>query len=147
MAKRREESIYKRFVQLNLEHSEDYIKLMITKPREAGILFFLIDHMDNYNAVVVSYEVIQEYFNISKSTVSRAVAYLKKHGFIFVYKSGTSNVYAVNDRLVWKSWHKNIKFSKFPANVILSLEEQDQDFKKTKITRESKIELINKKKE
>ena len=73
-----------------------------------------------------SYKVLQETFDISADTVRRAIKLLKDKGYIYVFKSGTSNVYAVNDKLVWNSWGTNYERSKFPANIILSISEQEK---------------------
>ena len=91
-----------------------------------AILLFLVDQMDNYNAVMCSYQVIQEVLGISRATASAAVRVLRENGFIAVLKSGTSNVYAINDTVYWKSWGNKKQYSKFPANIILSIAEQEQ---------------------
>ena len=73
--------------------------------------------MDNYNAVICSYQVFQEALGMSGRTVSRAIKYLKDNGFIYIYKSGSSNVYIANKNLVWRSWGTNYNDSaqKTPA--------------------------------
>ncbi len=86
--------------------------------------------MDNYNAVMCSYQVIQEVLEIGRTTASTAIKVLKDNGFIAVLKSGSSNIYAVNDSIYWKSWGSNIRYSKFPANIILTATEQDESYKK-----------------
>ena len=80
--------------------------------------------MDNYNAVMCSHTVIMEVLGVSRQTVSKAITVLKDRGFIAVYKSGTSNVYTINDNVFWKSWGKNRKYCKFPANIVLAESEQ-----------------------
>jgi DNA-binding transcriptional ArsR family regulator len=77
-----------------------------------------------------SYKVLEEVFKVSRQTISGAIQILKEHGFIAVLKSGTSNIYTVNDKIFWKSWGTNRRYSKFPANVILSLSEQEMDYQK-----------------
>ena len=67
-----------------------------------------------------SYTVLQEALDLSKPTITRAIRTLKELGFIAIYKSGTSNVYTVNDNVFWKSWGNKKRYSKFPANVILA---------------------------
>ena len=80
--------------------------------------------MDKYNAIICSYQVFQEALGMSGRTVSRCVKYLKDNGFLYVYKSGSSNVYVANKDLVWNSWGNNIEFCEFPASVILTKSEQ-----------------------
>ena len=64
-------------------------------------------------------------FDISRATVSRAIKILRDGGFIYVYKSGTSNVYVVNPDLAWKTYGKNRRFCEFPATVVLDYDEQE----------------------
>ena len=123
--KQAQKSTYTRWTQFNNEHTKELMWLAINEPRANALLFFLVDQMDSYNAVMCSYKVIEEVLGISTPTVTRAIKVLKEKGFIAVLKSGTSNVYAVNDKIYWKSWSNNRKYSKFPANVILALSEQD----------------------
>ena len=66
---------------------------------------------------------------MSKATIQRSVAYLKEHGFLYVYKTGTSNVYVANKELVWNSWGNNVEYCEFPANIVLSASEQEQHAK------------------
>jgi len=122
-------SSYSRWAQFNLEHSKKLMWLAIKHPKAHSMLYFLVDNMDEYNAVICSYKVLEEVFGIAKATVTRTVRVLKDCGLIAVLKSGTSNVYAINDKIFWKSWGTNRKYSKFPANVVLSMSEQEEDYK------------------
>ena len=118
-------SPFQSFYQINKEHSKDLMWLVGENPTAYRILLFLFDNMDKYNAVVCSYQVLQDYFGIGRTTASNAIKLLKEKNFIFVYKSGTSNVYVANPDLVWNSWGKNTAYCKFPANILLSIKEQD----------------------
>ena len=127
--KRDKKSPYRNFVQVNKDYweAEDWL---IGKSAIAYRIFkFLVTNMDEYNAVICSYKVLQETFSISQDTVRKAIKLLKEKGYIAVFKSGTSNVYALNDKIVWNSWGTNYQYSKFPANVILSISEQENQVK------------------
>ena len=93
------------------------------------MLLFIFDHMDKYNAVVCSYKVFQEALGVGQATIARAIKYLKDNGFLYVYKSGSSNVYVANNDLVWNSWGTNIEYCEFPANIVLSKSEQEEQIK------------------
>jgi len=122
-------SLYSRWAQFNLEHSKKLMWLAIKHPKAHSMLYFLVDNMDEYNAVMCSYKVLEEIFGVGKATVTRTIRILKDCGLIAVLKSGTSNVYAINDKIFWKSWGTNRKYSKFPANVVLALSEQEESYK------------------
>lgn len=119
-------SPYRRWVQVNKDayKAEDW--LMSKSPIAYRIFKFLINNMDSYNAVMCSYSVFQEQFGISKPTITRAIRLLKEKQYIEVYKSGTSNVYAVNKEIAWNSWGNNFVHGKFGANIILSESEQEE---------------------
>lgn len=119
-------SPFSRFYQINKDNSEYLRSCLKENPKALELLFFVFDHMDKYNAVVCSYKVFQEALGMSKATIQRSVAYLKEHGFLYVYKTGSSNVYVANKDLVWNSWGNNVEYCEFPANIILSASEQEE---------------------
>ncbi|GAA0226407.1 replication/maintenance protein RepL [Metaclostridioides mangenotii] len=125
--KREKKSPYKNFLQVNKDYYKAEDWLMAKSPIAYRIFKFLTNNMDEYNAVICSQTVLSENFDVSRATVARAIKLLKEKGYIAVLKSGTSNVYALNDKLVWNSWGTNYPYSKFPANVILSLSEQEEN--------------------
>lgn len=134
---RAKKSPFNSFYQVNTKNNKFLTELATKQPKALAILLFIFENMDNYNALMASYKVFEEQFNISQSTVKRCIGYLKDHGYIHIYKSGTSNVYVANNELVWKSYGKNVKHCKFPANIILSSAEQekkDSGLKKQRVT-------------
>jgi len=126
--KREKNSPFSRWTQYNNEHTKELMWLTLKHPKAQAMLLFLVDQMDTYNSVMCSYQVLQEVLNISKDTVRKNVKILKDMGFIAILKSGTSNVYTINDSIYWKSWGNKKKYSKFPANVVLALSEQEEDY-------------------
>jgi len=130
--KKEKNSPFSRWSQFNLEHTKELMWLALKHPKAHAILYFLVDQMDGKNAVMCSYAVLQEILNIGRTTASTAIKTLKDNGFIAVLKSGTSNIYAINDSVYWKSWGNKKQYSKFPANIILSLSEQEKNLQ-TKI--------------
>lgn len=142
---RAKKSPYKNFVQLNKEYYKAEDWLMSQSPIAYRIFKFLMNNMDEYNAVICSQTVLQETFEVSRATVARAVKLLKEKGYIAVFKSGTSNVYAVNDKVAWNSWGTNYAYSKFPANIILSISEQEKSIQtKLKNLKHKEIQLDEK---
>ena len=139
--KQARKSTYKRWTQFNNEYTGKLIWLTMNHPKARAILDFLVDQMDNYNAVMCSYKVFQEVFGISIDKIRLSIKVLKEKGFIAVLKSGSSNVYAINDKIYWKSWSNNRKYSKFPANVILAFSEQDIEYQQ-KIMAEKLKEVV-----
>lgn len=143
--KRKKQSPYSNWYQFNRDHSDKMIWLATNHPKAQAILLFLLDQMDDYNAVICSYQVLQETLGIAQATIARSIKVLKERGFIAIYKSGTSNVYIINDELAWGSWGNNREYCKFPANVILSATE-NQEYK-NKISFDKLKQITSKTKE
>lgn len=130
LKKRQRNSPFKNFLQVNKETYKLEDKLMKKNPLAYRIWRFLANNMDHYNAVMVSYNVLMEIFDVSRTTIYRAIKVLEDGEYIKIYKSGTSNIYAINDNMVWNSWGTNKKYSKFNANIIIGESEQSQKIKK-----------------
>lgn len=124
--KQQRKSPFSRFYQVNKDNSEYLRSCLRENPKALELLFFIFDHMDKYNAVICSYQVFQEALGMSKATIQRSIKYLKDNGFVYIYKTGTSNVYVANKDLVWNSWGNNINYCEFPANIVLSRSEQEE---------------------
>lgn len=142
--KKREDrkSPYEDFIQLNNNRIGSLIDLVDENPQAMKVLLFIMQNMDGFNALVCSYAVLQERFGISHATVWRHVKYLKEHGYIYAQKTGSSNVYILSPELGWKSYGSNLKYCKFPANVILSYNEQrEKDSRKNIRKKIGRLEL------
>lgn len=135
-------SPYDDFIQLNNDRIGSLIQLVDENPQAMKVLLFIIQNMDGYNKLVCSYTVLQERFGISHATVWRHIKYLKEHGYIYAQKTGSSNVYILSPELAWRSYGSNRKYCKFPANVILSYNEQKEKDSKKKIRKKTgRLEL------
>lgn len=142
--KRKKNSSFKNFLQVNRDTYKLEDKLMKQNPLAYRIWRFLANHMDNYNAVMVSYVALTEVFEVSRTTVYRAIKVLEDNDYIRIYKSGTSNVYTLNDEMVWSSWGSNRPYSKFQANIIIAESEQSDKVKseiKLKVERHKELKI------
>ena len=132
---------------LQVNNSKDAYKaeswLIRESPIAYQVLRFLASEMDNYNAIICSFKVMQEVLGYKRTSLSNAVALLKEHKYLDVKKSGASNVYLINKELYWKSYGKNHKYAEFGAKIILAQSEQE-DTVKTKATKH-KTATLNKK--
>ncbi len=119
------------FIMMYREHMTEIRWLINKSGKAANILNFILEHMDYNNALMCSYQVFMDYFEISHSTVVRAIKLLKENGFIDVLKSGTSNVYIVNQEIAWTSWDNQKKYCKFNGNILISAKEnKDYQYRK-----------------
>ncbi len=147
--KKAKHSPFSNWTQFNNDATREMVALAKKNGVAMALLFFLVDQMDGRNAVVCSMTVLCEALGYSRRTIANCVKLLKDTGFIAVLKSGNTNVYTINDKVWWKSWGTNYKYSKFPANVVLSLTEQSNEPQKRIKTENIKIvkEIIKKEKD
>ena len=121
-------SPYQRFLQANKNaYKEEY-----------RLLRFIAQNMDNYNALVCSYQVFQEALGYSRPTISKAIKLLRDHQYISTAKSGATNVYFINKNLYWNSYGTNYAYAEFGAKIIITASEQDK-----KEQEEIKLEVKN----
>lgn len=118
------------FVMMYREHMPEMRWLTNKSGKASNILNFIMEHMDYQNALMCSYQVFMDYFNISSDTVRRCINLLRENGFIDVLKSGTSNVYVVNQEIAWCSWDNQKRYCKFSGNVLISAtENKDYEYR------------------
>ena len=127
--KKDRQSPFNNYAQLNLNNIDYLISLNKLNQNALNMLLFMIQQMDQYNALICSQATLMEQFDLSRSTVARCIAELKKLGFIHVEKTGTFNIYYINKNLAWKSWGSNVKYCKFPDNIFLKEPKQHKSNK------------------
>lgn len=107
-------------------HNIKIIRQTITEnPMAARLFMFLVENMDNKNAILISQKALEEALDVSIRSVQMAVKYLTDREYIMVLKSGTSNVYCVNADIVWTQRADKKKYAKFEAKVYLTASEQN----------------------
>lgn len=137
-----QKSPYEDFTQLNNKKIGSLLDLVDENPQAMKILLFIMQNMDGYNSLVCSYKVLEERFGVSHATVWRHIKYLKDHGYIYAFKTGTSNAYVLSPEVGWKSYGKNVKYCKFPGTIMLSYNEQKEKEGVSKIKRKrGRLEL------
>lgn len=112
---------------------KDNVDILINIGKEnktaLNIFLWIAKHMDNRNALVVSQEAIAEKLGITTRTVRYAIAYLKEVKALEIFKSGTTNIYALNSKIVWQDDADKKKFAHFSAKVYISETEQEKNYK------------------
>lgn len=111
------------FVQVYKDHMPELRWLMNNHAFASSLLFFILEHMDNRNALACSYVIFEDYFDKHKTTIYRNLKILEENGFIDILKMGTSNVYVVNDNLAWTDKNTNKKYAKYDGKILVSKKE------------------------
>lgn len=123
------------FVMMYREHMPEIRWLMKKSGIASSILNFIMEHMDSKNALLCSHTVLEDYFEVSSSTIKRAIKLLYDNGFLDIIKSGTSNVYIVNEEIAWTSWENQKAFCKFEGNMLISQTENKDYFYRSQFER------------
>lgn len=108
------------------------------------VLMMLAQSMNKQNAVVMSFETMQRLTNKSRSTLSRAIAVLKKDQWIQVVKIGTVNAYVLNEAVFWTDRGDKRKYATFTAQVVTTLDEQEKDLRANQDVKLQRVPLVEK---
>jgi hypothetical protein len=92
----------------------------------AAILDLFIEKMNRNNAIVCSYQTIQELTGYSRASVGKAMKVLRDDKWVQSVKIGTAHSYVVNSAAFWTTYANGKKYSVFHATVIASESEQEQ---------------------
>lgn len=111
------------FVQIEKKTIASFRKLMVTHVAAANVLMMLAERMNRQNAVMMSYETMEKLTGYKKSSITKAIATLKKGNWIEVIKVGTANAYRINSRAFWQSYGDK-KFTSFSAQIVTFDDEQ-----------------------
>jgi Fe2+ or Zn2+ uptake regulation protein len=111
------------FIQLYRDHMPEMRWLMTNHQFASSLLFFILEHMDNRNALACSYSVFEDYFGKHKTTIYRNLKILQDNGFLDILKMGTSNVYIVNADLAWTDKNNAKKYTKYDGKILVSKKE------------------------
>jgi len=118
------------FIQIYRDNMPELRWLMNTHTFASNLLFFILEHMDNKNALACSYSVFEDYFGKSRTTIYRGIKTLEENGFLDVLKMGTSNLYVVNENLAWTDANDKKKFAKYDGKILVSKKEnKDYEYK------------------
>jgi hypothetical protein len=99
-------------------------------PTALNVFTWLIEIADRRNAVLVSYPAIGNALGINERTARRAISYLVDKKLVTIGKTGNTNIYLLNDRIVWKDTaDKKDKYSQFSAEVYILASEQEEQYR------------------
>lgn len=115
------------FVQFYRDNMKAVSKLAGDNQTAFQLFMFICEHMDGYNALMASYQVFIDYTGKSKDTIRKAIKHLYDGGFVDILKSGTSNVYIINQDVAWTSYGNQKKYCKFNGNILIS-ESENKDY-------------------
>lgn len=117
------------FVQVSRQYLKNWRGLIRKNAVAAEILMFLVEKMGKpSNAVICSYQTLQEVTDVSRTTVSKAIKHLKENNWIQLVKVGNASAYCVNEKVVWQSARNLRKYAVFSATVVASDSEQNIEY-------------------
>ena len=127
------ETVNDNFVQLYVDKLDLIIEMTGENKTAVQVLTWILKHMDKYNALVVSQGTLANVFEVTERSVRYSIAYLKRKKALIVFKSGSTNIYAVNAQIAWKADADNKKYARFNAAVYITESEQEKPVYKTNL--------------
>jgi DNA-binding transcriptional regulator YhcF (GntR family) len=114
------------FVQLYRSAMRAMRGLAFEAPMAHGVLYVLLERMNQRNALVASQATLAKLTGKSPKTIQRALAELSKRNFIEIVRAGNLSVIVVNKRVAWTTdTALRERLAVFDAQVIVSASEQD----------------------
>ena len=114
---------HNKFLQIDKKAIAELRKLMVQHVGACNVLMMLAEKMNRQNAIVMSYDAMMKMTGYSKSSITKAIAVLKKGQWIEVIKIGTANAYRINSRAFWQSYG-DLKYTSFRVEIIAFSDEQ-----------------------
>ena len=102
--------------------------------------------MDKTNALIISYDAMEELFGKSRTTLWRYISFLVDEKVIEVHTTGQSNIYCINASLAWAQTEELKRFARFNASVVISEKEATTKYVTTRIEPKGKKGITKKKK-
>ena len=97
---------------------------LMKKNLQAALMYnFFLDNMDKTNALIISYDAMEELFGKSRTTLWRYISFLVDEKVIEVHTTGQSNIYCINASLAWAQTEELKRFARFNASVVISEKE------------------------
>ena len=137
-----------KFVQLYIDKLDLIIEMTGENSTAVKVFVWLLQHMDKRNALVISQEALAEAMGMHRTTIFRCTNYLKKKKAVDVVKSGSTNIYAVNAQIAWKSGANGKKYALFDAGVyIVDSEQNDRPLFDTQLVGHAQVRPVRKRKQ
>jgi hypothetical protein len=114
----------KNFVQLYRGELHTVAKLGTADPLALAIWLWIVERMGRDNALVCSMEPLVEHFGKSRQTISKKISFLRKHRYLAIAKTGTTNVYLINAEIAWSASASRRRTAEFRSGVVLTESEQ-----------------------
>lgn len=141
---------YEKFSPKFIKVTPEHLKLMerlMKKNLQAALMYnFFLDNMDKTNALIISYDAMEELFGKSRTTLWRYISFLVDEKVIEVHTTGQSNIYCINASLAWAQTEELKRFARFNASVVISEKEATTKYVTTRIEPKGKKGITKKKK-
>lgn len=130
------------FIMLFRDKLPELMWLQMNHPQASTILMFLCNHMDRGNAIICPSSILEEYFDVSRQTISTNIRKLYNYGFIDILKCGNANAYVVNPDFAWTSEKKGMEYCAFNGKILINRSDNkdfDIEVSRTKMKKLQKV--------
>ncbi len=116
------------FIMFTRKANPAMVSLIVRAQTAAAVFFVICSKMNRQNALVISFQALEEITGIKRQALSRAVALLERENWIQIIKIGNMNAYNVNSAVVWQSYG-NLRHTVFNATIYGTMTEQTEKTK------------------
>jgi hypothetical protein len=113
------------FVQVARRSMDELGQLAIRAPKAMGLLVMIAKRMGRQNALVASYDTLQQLTGLSRATVQRSLKLLRDERWITTLRVGSASAYVVNAAVMWTT-HGHLKSAAFTATVVTTERENPE---------------------
>lgn len=135
------------FVQVSRSELRAIADLGAKSSLALDLLMILAQSMDKQNAVMMSYQAMEEITGKTARHLRRAISILKSDHWIQVVKVGTANAYILNKAVFWTDRGDKKHMASFSAQVITTLAEQDKDLRANPSVKLKRVPVLDIKEE
>lgn len=122
------------FVQLTKNKIDSLRGYIRQNPLAVDIFLFIAKNMGKDNILICSIDILMEETGKSRSTVHRAIRFLKENNVIVAVKFGSCTGYAVDGHYVWTTFNCEGRYAVFEkARALASRSENEAVFKKLNV--------------
>lgn len=114
------------YVQWEKSSMSAFRSLVGKSPAAVQVLSLITEQMDARNALVISQQTMADLCGISRPTVARAIAILKKHNWVETVRIGSTTAYVCNQSVFWQQARDKRFYADFTARVIASADDQSE---------------------
>lgn len=121
------------FVQVGKKAFKDLSDAIGANPGAMSLLMYMVSRMNRTNALCASHSTLATLMGVTDRSIRNWTAWLAKHKWIEIVKTGSSSAYVTNSAVFWQTYNTK-RYSTFNATILSCEDEQANPIPKVKET-------------